>query len=83
MPTLTLIFKTRDGHVQQRATNAKPRKAYAEALDGLIRRYPMDDWRGVDFARAAYHAFAMALNAPRGTACCTPSTICYIDDDAA
>jgi hypothetical protein len=77
--TLTLIFKTRDGDITQRATAATPRKAYAQALDGLTRRFPCEAWRDVDYARASYHAFRMALNAPRGTACCTPYTIVYID----
>jgi hypothetical protein len=77
--TLTLIFKTRDGDITQRATADKPRKAYAMALDGIMARFPKEAWRDVDFARASYHAFQMALNAPLGTACCTPYTIVYID----
>jgi hypothetical protein len=79
MSALTLIFKTRDGDITQRAEADKPRKAYALALDGIMRRYPKEDWRDVDYARAAYHAFQMALHAPRGTACCTSYTIVYID----
>lgn len=77
--TLTLIFKTRDGDITQRATADKPRKAFAAAFDGLERRYPKESWRGVDYARAAYNAFAMALNVPHGTACGTPYTVVYID----
>jgi hypothetical protein len=73
MATLTLIFKTRDGDITQRATSDKPRKAYAEALDGILRRYPREAWTDVDYVRASYHAFAMAMNLPRGTAACTPT----------
>ena len=79
MTTLTLIFKTKDGDITQRASAEKPRKAYAQALDGIMQRWPKEAWRGVDYARASYHAFAMALNAPRGTACSTPYTVVYID----
>jgi hypothetical protein len=81
MKTLTLIFKTREGDITQRATAATPRKAYAAALDGIIARYPKEDWKGVDYARASYHAFQMALNNKEGTACCTPYTVLYIDGE--
>lgn len=79
MVTLTLIFKTRDGDITQRATAEIPRKAYAQALDGIMHRFPKEDWKDVDYARASYHAFRMALDNPFGTACCTPYTIVYID----
>jgi hypothetical protein len=79
MTTLTLIFKTPSGDITQRAESDKPRKAYAKALNGIMLRFPKEAWRGVDYARASYHAFAMALNAPVGTACSTPYTIVYID----
>lgn len=79
MKALTLIFKTRDGDITQRASAENPRKAYAKALDGILARWPQESWRNVDYARASYHAFQMALNAPAGTACCTPYTIVYID----
>lgn len=78
--TLTLIFKTRDGDITQRASADKPRKAYAKALDGIIARFPKEDWRDVDYARAAYHAFQMALGNKPGTACSTPYTTVYIDN---
>lgn len=80
MPTLTLHLKTPDGTITQRAAAPTPRKAYAQALDGILQRFPCEAWRGVDYARASYHAFTMALAAPRGTACSTPYTIIYIDD---
>ena len=80
MPTLTLDFKTRDGTITQRASAPTPRKAYAKALDAILVRFPREAWRDVDYVRASYHAFTMALNAPRGTACSTPYTSIYIDD---
>jgi hypothetical protein len=79
MATLTLIFKTKNGDITQRAEAEKPRKAYALALDGIMRRFPKEEWRDVDYVRASYHAFQMALNAPTGTACCTPYTVVFID----
>lgn len=80
--TLTLIFKTRDGDITQRATADKPWQAYAEAFDGITRRFPREAWRGVNYARAACDAMAMARHAPRGVACCTPYTVVYIDESA-
>lgn len=77
--TLTMVFKTPAGNLTECVVADTPRKAYAKALDGIRQRFPQDKWRGVDYARASYHAFAMALNAPRGAACSTPYTIVYID----
>ena len=82
MCTLTLVFKTKDGNIQQSATADRPRKAYAMALDEIIKRYPREAWNDTDYVRASYDAFQMALNVPRGTACCTPWTIVYIDDSS-
>lgn len=77
--TLTLIFKTHNGDISCRALADNPRKAYAKALNCIVAGWPQASWRGIDYPRASYHAFRMALNAPRGTACSTPYTVVYID----
>jgi hypothetical protein len=79
MATVTLIFKTKDGDITQRDTAERPSKAYAMALDGIMRRFPKESWQDIDYARAAYHSYSMALNNKPGTACSTPYTVVYID----
>ncbi len=79
MVKLSLTFKTPNGDITECAISHLPRKAYAKALDQIMVRFPNENWVGVDYARASYNAFQMAIN-NHGVVCCTPYTAVLIEE---